>query len=105
MDLGNLLLRPFEVAQQIGLAAPQAEASADELGTGALEHADVVVEVAPAVEQPLHRDRSRQIVFQHLARNRPVKMIIARLRESLAAGAGVCARDGSCVCLKSFYHD
>ena len=75
-DLGNLLLRPFEITQQIGLATPQAEASSDELGPDALEHANVVVEVALAVEQTLHRNRSRQVVLQHLLGDGFVELII-----------------------------
>ena len=80
VDLGDLLLRPLEVAQQVGLAAPEAEAPADELGAGGLEHADVVVEVAAAVEQPLHRDGPGQVVLQHRAGNRPVELVIAGRR-------------------------
>ena len=86
MDLGNLLLRPFEIRQQIALATPQAEASSDELRPGALEHSNVVVEVAPAVEQALHRNRSREIVFQNLPRDRPVKMIVALAACGLRCG-------------------
>jgi hypothetical protein len=79
-DLGDLLLGPFEVARQVGLAAPEAEAPADELGTSTLQHADVIVEVAAAVEQPLHRDGPGQVVLQHPAGNRPVELVIAGRR-------------------------
>ena len=87
VDLRDLLLGPLEVAEQVGLAAPEAEAPPDELGAGVLEHADVVVEVAPAVEQPLHRDRPGQVVLQHLPRHRPVETIVAGLRARLRAAA------------------
>src|SRR5208283_2344896 len=73
-DLGNLLLRPFEVPQQVGFATPQTKAAADELGAHALEHAEVVIQVALAVQQPLHRDRARQVVLQNLPRDGPVKI-------------------------------
>src|ERR1700677_2985890 len=77
VNLGKLLFRPLEVANEIDLATPQAKASSDKLGTGAFEHSNVVIEVAPAVEQALHRNRSREIVVQDLPRDRPVKMISA----------------------------
>src|SRR5439155_9079851 len=48
------LPRTFDVRQKIRLATPKAQASADELGAGVLEHADVVIQIAAAVEQALH---------------------------------------------------
>ena len=80
VDLRELGLGPLEVAHQIGLAAPQAETAPDELGPGGLEHPDVIVEVAPAVEQAFHGYRARQVVLQHLPRNLPVELITPRLR-------------------------
>ena len=76
---GSCSLARSRLRSKFGLAAPQAEAPADELGAGVLEHPDVVVEVAPAVEQALHRDRPGQVVLQHLPRDRPVETIVARL--------------------------
>ena len=64
VDLGDQLIGPFEVSQQVGLVAPEADASADELGAGGLEHADVVVEVAAAVQHAFHRDRAGEVIVE-----------------------------------------
>jgi type III secretion system FlhB-like substrate exporter len=77
MNLGKLLLGPFKILQQIGLATPQTDAAPDVLCAGVAEHANVVVEIASAVEQALHRNGPRQIVVQHLARDDAVKFIAA----------------------------
>src|SRR5260370_33422468 len=74
------MLGPFEVAGRVGLAGPQGEAPADEPGARTLQHADVVVEVAAAVEQPLHRDGPGQVVLQHRAGYGSVESVIAGRR-------------------------
>jgi hypothetical protein len=77
LDLGKLLLCALEIGQQIRLATPEAEAATDELGPNVFEHSDVVIEVAPAIEQPFHGDGAREEVFQHLTRNAFVERIVS----------------------------
>jgi len=84
VEPGNRLPGALEVAREIVLASPQAQAPADELGAGVLEHSDVVVEVAVAVEEALHRDRAGEVVVQYFARRRAVETVV---------GAGGAARD------------
>src|SRR6185369_11352727 len=55
---GKLLFRPFEIAQQIGLSAPEAETPSDELRPNTFQHPDIIIEVTPAIEQALQRNRS-----------------------------------------------
>ena len=76
----RLLLRAPEVAQQIGLAAPQAKTTTDEFGTGPREHPNIVIEVAPTVQKAFHRDRSGEVVFEDLAGHCPVETIVAHAR-------------------------
>jgi len=47
-------------------------------GSDAREHPDVVVQITPAVEHSFHRNRAGEIILQYLARNRMIKMIVAR---------------------------
>ena len=83
---GSCCLARSRLLQQIRLAAPQAETSSDELRSDALEHPDVVFQVAAAVEQALHRNGSRQIVLQHLARDRFVELKCIRPRRDRLFG-------------------
>ena len=92
VDLGDLMPGPFEIAEQVRLAAPEAEGPPDELRPGLLEHPDVVFEVAPAVEQALHRDRPGEVVLQDLSRDGPVEAEVARPRGRLRE-PGMTARD------------
>jgi len=78
VDGGSESLRPLEVAGQVRLATQEAQRPADELGARALEHADVVVEVAAAVEQALHGDGAGQVVLQDLPGDGAVEVVVAR---------------------------
>ena len=62
---------------KLAFGAPETEGAADILGPNAGEHADVVLEIAPAIEQAFHGDGTGQVVFQYLARYGPVKLIAA----------------------------
>jgi len=79
VEFRELLLRPLQVLQQVGLPAPQADRPADELRPSVLEHPNVVVQVAAAVEDALDRDRSGQVVLQGLPGNGAVELVVARL--------------------------
>ena len=81
--IGTCCLARSRLLQQVGLAGPEAEAPADELRTDMLEHPDIVDQVAPAVQQALHRDRPGEVVLQHLARHGPVELIVAGPRDRL----------------------
>ena len=64
--LRRLFPGPLDIGQEIVLGAPQAEAPSGILYAQALEHADVVIQVAPAVEHALHRNRAGEEILQDL---------------------------------------
>src|SRR4051794_11954950 len=65
-------------ACRTGARKPLMAAEIAGLGPRGLEHAEVVVEVAPAVEQALHRNGPRQVIPQHRARHGAVEAVGAR---------------------------
>ena len=72
---GDELAGAFEVGEEIGLAAPQAEAASDELGAGGGEHAEVVVEVAAAIEHAFHGDRAGEVMLECGSGDRAIELI------------------------------
>jgi hypothetical protein len=95
VDLRTLPPRALEVVEELRLAAPQTDAAADVLGADIPEHADVVGEIASAVEQAFHRNGARQIVLQHLARDGPAEFVAALVRPRPRAGEGLAAEGES----------
>ena len=57
--LWKLLFRPLEVLQQTGLTTPKANAARDIFCADIAEHADIVIEIAAAVEQAFHANGAR----------------------------------------------
>ena len=76
----KLLLRPCKILQQISLATPQTNAPSNVFCSDLAEHAYVVAEIASAVKQALHRNRTGKIVVQYLTRHGPLKVICAGAR-------------------------
>src|SRR5271155_1147498 len=74
--LRNLLLGSREIVEKLGLTAPKADAARDIFCTDVSEHADVVVEVAAAIQKALHANRAGEIVTQHFARDGFVEVVI-----------------------------
>jgi hypothetical protein len=81
-----LLLCPFDVAQEIRLAIPEAETASDILCPDALDHSNVVIKIAMSIEDTFHRNGAGQIIFQNCPGNRLIKMIIAGWRDRRFGG-------------------